>query len=285
MKKLFSLSILFISLLYHGQALASNARDYVPLEPGTALVNLYYMHYFGNELYAKNNKISNNSNLSTNLSVLRPIYYTQVGPFTIDPQAIIPYGEVELNNSRSSGLGDITVLATLWLINNKESKFFFAYTPYLTIPSGQYRRENVVNMGANRWSTKQELCIGKGLGEKVWLEWVVNAEFYSDNIDALGTDNKKVTSSKDPVFGTEVHASYNFTKPFFVSVDYYFLNGGENTLGGVRQNDRTSTHTVGTSFFYMLNEQTQIMLDYEIPVAVQNGIKTSKFAVRLAYVF
>mgnify|MGYP000935023086 FL=1 len=70
-----------------------------------------------------------------------------------------------------------------------------------------------------------------------------------------------------------------------VSGDYYFAHGAETTLDGVRQNDRTSTHTVGASFFYMLNKQTQLMVDYKLPVAVQNGIKTNSITARLAYVF
>jgi Protein involved in meta-pathway of phenol degradation len=285
MKKLFSISILSIFLLHPGQTLASNARDYIPLAPGTTIINLYYSHAFGNELYAKNNKVSNSANLTANICILRPIYYTSLGPFIVDPQAIIPYGEMELNGERSSGLGDIRLHSAIWLINDTENKFFLAYAPFFTIPTGQYRRESSINMGANRWSTDQQIGIGKGFGEKTWVEWVLSAQFFTDNTNVLNADNKKVTSSKDPLFGTEVHASYNFTKPFFASLDYYFSHGGENSIDGHRLNDRIDNHTIGTSFFYMLNEQTQVMLDYQIPVAVQNGIKTSQFTVRLAYVF
>jgi hypothetical protein len=35
----------------------------------------------------------------------------------------------------------------------------------------------------------------------------------------------------------------------------------------------------------MLNQQMQLMADYKLPVAVQNGIKTNSFTLRLAYVF
>jgi hypothetical protein len=287
MKKVLLLGTLFLFLFHPGQAMAgtTNARDYVPLDPGMTIINLYYSHSFGNELYSRDKKVSNDANLTSNVGILRPIHYMALGPFTIDPQAVIPFGEVELNGERSSGVGDITVLSTIWLINDKANNFFFAYTPYLTIPSGPYRRESSVNLGANRWSTKQELAVGKGIGDKVWLELVVNAEFFTNNNDAVDADNRTVTSARDPLFGTDVHASYNLTKDFFVAGDYYFYYGGEYTLDGVRQNDRTATHTVGLSFFYMLNQQMQLMADYKLPVAVQNGIKTNSFTLRLAYVF
>lgn len=268
-----------------GAALASNARDYVPVPAGTNIINLYYNHYFGNELYVRDKKVSNSANYTGNISILRPIHYMMLGPFLIDPQAIIPFGEVELNGERSSGLGDITILSTIWLINNEEHKFFFAYTPYLTLPTGPYRKDSAINLGANRWSTKQEICFGKGFGDKTWFEWVINAEFFTNNTNAPGEDDRKVTASKDPVFGTEAHLSYSLTKDFFVSADYYFAYGGETTLDGIRQNDRKSTHTIGTSFAYMLTSQLQLMLDYQHDLGVQNGIRTNKFAARLAYVF
>lgn len=287
MRKSILCSLVLLLLMPAAQVRAgtTNARDYVPLDPGTTIINLYYSHSFGNELYSRDKKISDNANLTSNVGILRPIHYMALGPFTIDPQAVIPFGEVELSGDRSSGVGDITVLSTIWLINDKANKFFFAYTPYLTIPSGPYRRENSVNLGANRWSTKQELAVGKGIGEAAWLELVVNTEFFTNNNDAVGTDNRTVTSSKDPLYGLDFHASYNLTKAFFVSGDYYFYYGGENTLDGVRQNDRTCTHTVGLSFFYMLTNQLQLMADYKLPVAVQNGIKTNSITFRLAYVF
>ncbi|UJX42935.1 transporter [Desulfovibrio sp. JY] len=285
-KSILCLAVLLV-LAPWGRATAgtTNARDYVPLPPGTNIINLYYSHGFGNELYARDKKVSDNANLTTNMGILRPIHYMQLGPFTIDPQAVIPFGEVELNGERSSGVGDITFLSTIWLINNMEQGYYFAYSPYITIPSGPYRRESIVNLGSNRWSFKQELAVGKRLADKAWLELIANVEFFTNNIDAPDAEKKPVTSSKDPLYGVEFHASYDLTKDFFVSGDYYFAYGAETTLDGARQNDRTCNHTVGLSFFYMLNQHLQLMADYKLPVAVQNGIKTNSITLRLAYVF
>ncbi|MFU2208229.1 transporter [Solidesulfovibrio sp. C21] len=287
MNKRLLLAILCLCLALPASAPAgtTNARDYVPLPPGTNIINLYYSHGFGNELYARDKKVSDNANLTTNMGILRPIHYMQLGPFTIDPQAVIPFGEVELNGERSSGVGDITFLSTIWFVNNMEQGYYFAYSPYFTIPSGPYHRESIVNLGSNRWSFKQELAVGKRLADKAWLELIANVEFYTNNIDAPDAENKPVTSSKDPLYGVEFHASYDLTKDFFVSGDYYFAYGAETTLDGARQNDRTCNHTVGASFFYMLNQHLQLMADYKLPVAVQNGIKTNSITLRLAYVF
>jgi hypothetical protein len=285
MRYKFSVLLLLAVMLMPGRVLANNARDYLPLDPGTFFMALYYEHGFGNEYYHNGSKKNNKTNLITNVSLIRPVYFTQIGPFTIDPQLILPVGELSLPDNQSSGIGDLTLAATIWFINNKESKFILAYTPYFTLPTGQYDRDNGINLGANRWSTKQEITIAKGFGDKTWLEVTFNGQFYTDNNNAPGADNRKVTSSKDPNFGGEAHLSYNFTPAFFGSMDYYCLFGGRTKLDGERQDDEASTHTVGATFAYMLTPSTQLMTYFKTDAAVYNGVRTSTIGLRLGLIF
>lgn len=263
----------------------NSPRDYIPLDPGTFFLALYYDHQFGNDLYKDWNKKNRTTNYTGNVSIIRPVYFTQIGPFTIDPQILLPVGEVALKGDQSSGIGDATLAATIWFINNKEGKLYLGYSPFFTLPTGQYDRDSPINLGANRWATKQEICIAKGFGDRTWLEVAGNVQFYSDNTNASGTDNRKVTSSRDPSFGAETHLSYNLTKDLFGSLDYYFAAGGETTLDGVRQKDWASTHTAGVTFAYMLNSTTQLMSHFDTDIAVANGIRTSTFGVRLGFIF
>lgn len=280
MKKICSFALLLL-LLGPAPLLASNARDYIPLPTGTTLVTLYASHVFGDDLYVDHDKVATNMDLEATMGILRPIHYMMLGPFLIDPQAIIPVGDISLGGEHSSGVGDITLAATIWFIDNRESKFFWAYTPFLTLPTGAYDEDDPVNMGANRWATKHEMCLGKGFEDSVWLEWVTAVEFYGDNDDAPGD----VTLSKEPVLTSEVHLSYDFTKTVFGSVDYYLAYGGETELDGHDQNDRTTTHTLGCSLATMLTETCQLMLDYKRDMAVENGIRTDVLQARLGFVF
>lgn len=278
-------TLLLTLVLAPGQLLASNARDYIPLPPGTTLVCFYGKHIFGDDLYVDHDKVNDDMDFAANIGIFRPIHYMQFGPFTADPQAIIPFGDTALGGKHSSGLGDITLAATIWFLDNKEDKFFWAYTPYLTLPTGEYDHDKPVNMGTNRWATKHEMCLGKGFGDSVWLEWVANVEFFDDNDDTLDSNGNTMTSSKKPLFGTEVHLSYDFTKELFGSVDYYLSHGGETELDGHDMDDTTTTHTLGCSLMYMLTETTQFMLDYQRDISVENGIRTDALQARLSFVF
>jgi hypothetical protein len=285
MKRGMTVVLLVGVILFSSRAFANNARDYIPLDPGMFFLALYYNHSFGNEYYSKGSKKSNSTNYVGNVSVLRPVYYTQLGPFTIDPQLLLPFGEVSLSGNQSSGIGDATLASTIWFINNKENRFIFAYTPFLTIPTGQYDREGVINLGSNRWATKHELCVAKGFGDRTWLELSGYAQFFFNNDNALGTNGNRVTSSKDPLFGAEAHLSYDFTKEFFGSLDYIFTGGGRTTLDGKEQNDWASTHNVGVSCAYMVTPHAQVMTAFSTDAATYNGIRTSTIMVRLGYIF
>uniref|UniRef100_I2PWN6 Protein involved in meta-pathway of phenol degradation n=1 Tax=Desulfovibrio sp. U5L TaxID=596152 RepID=I2PWN6_9BACT len=285
MKRVMTIALLIGFLLFSDQSFANNARDYLPLEPNTFFLALYYNHSFGNELYSKGTKKSDSVNYIGNVSVLRPVYFTQLGPFTIDPQMLLPIGEVTLPNKQSSGIGDATFASTVWFVNNKETKFIFAWTPFLTVPTGQYDRESAINLGANRWATKQEICIAKGFGDRTWLELSGYAQFFSDNDNALNAAGHRATSSRDPLFGADAHLSYNFTKEFFGSLDYIFTGGGRTILGGKEQNDWQSTHNVGVSGAYMVTPNMQLMTAFSTDAAVTNGIRTSNIMVRLGFIF
>ena len=277
--------ILLAFLLLPRPAMANSPRDYLPLDPGSVFMALYYDHYFANELYSKGKKVNNSTNYYANIGIVRGVYYMSLGPFTIDPQVILPFGQANLTGHDSSGVGDATVASTIWLIDNKEKKFLFAYTPFLTIPTGRYDRDSAVNLGSNRWATKHELCVAKGFGDRTWLEISGYMQFFFDNTNALGSLNNKVTSSKDPDIGAEVHLSYNFTKEFFGSLDYYYLYGGETKVDGTRQYDWADTHTMGITFAYMLNAHTQIMVDGKTDVGVINGIRNHSVGARLGFIF
>ncbi|WP_043642691.1 transporter [Solidesulfovibrio carbinoliphilus] len=68
----------------------------------------------------------------------------------------------------------------------------------MTIPTGQFDREGVINLGSNRWSTKHEICVAKGFGDRTWLELSGYALFSFDTDNALAymvTPNTQVMTA------------------------------------------------------------------------------------------
>ncbi len=292
MSKMMRISVvcgMFVLLVFTASVYADNdARDYIPLPPGTMLVATYYNYISATDYYSHGNKISSDTNLDANIGVIRPVYFTKIGPFIIDPQAIIPFGAQSLDGQgvggveiKSSGLADPILAATLWFLNNPESKTWLGFTPFITLPLGEYDSSKGINMGSNRYAFKTELGFVKGFGD-FFLDLTANVEFYTDNDDYTSSN---LTLKQDPIYTLEGHLSYNFNPSFFVSADYFYHNGGETTVAELNQDDRKDDHIAGCTLGFMLSPSYQLLFKYKQDLEVENGLKTSTFGVRLAYFF
>jgi hypothetical protein len=284
MHKCITVILLALLLAVSRQAWASDARGYLPLPQDTLLLVFYYDQSWGEDIYSNGDKVGTEADLKSDVTLIRPIYYTEMFGVLADLQFILPVGKVEMMDDQSSGLGDLILASTFWVINNEEDNYFLAYTPYVTLPTGEYDRGKVVNMGANRYSTKQELCFGLGSGDGLWWEVAGNVEFFTDNDDA-DSPGGRVTLEKAAAYGAETHLSYDLAKGFFASLDYYYQYGGETTLDGVKQDDEASTHTIGVSGAYMITPTTQFLVNVNRDISVRNGVNTTNVTANLAFAF
>ncbi|QTA81420.1 MetA-pathway of phenol degradation domain-containing protein [Desulfonema limicola] len=280
---------LFVMMTFTGVSFADNdAKDYWAAPPGTKVMAVYYRHISANELNADGSEISSDIGLSANIGILRPIYYTKIGSFTIDPQALIIFGDQNLDTTNiggsevtASGFGDPIIAATMWLINKPESKTWLGFTPFITIPLGDYDNNKGLNMGTNRWAFKTELGFSKGF-DKLFTELTANVEFFTDN-DDLGAAS--LTMEQDPVFTLEGRIGYDLSDAFFISADYFYHNGGETTVDEIEQNDEKDDHALQLTLGFWLNKSFQVLLQYRNDFEVQNGLNTNTFGTRFLYAF
>jgi len=294
MKKICVTFVLYTLLVAPTVALAVNSRDYIPLPDNTFLFCTYFKHISANKLFSNGKTASRDYNLTENLGILRPVYYMNIGKalygdggFRIDPQALIPFGEVHLDGSgvggaqlSTSGIADPTVFATFWFANDPKNKFWAGISPYITLPLGEYDKNRALNLGNHRWAIKPELGVVKGFGEKTYLDLILNGEFYTDNDKNLGGKLKQ-----DPLLGAEVHLSYDISKQWYASVDYFYSYGGETKVAGAWQKNTANNHGLGLSLFWLIGSNNQLMIEYRDDFSVKNGPGTNTFGARWAYFF
>jgi hypothetical protein len=298
MKKLFAFLVLGLLLARPEVSYAAYARDYIPLPPGTSLFCTYFNHVTANKLYSNGTKLGEDFNQTANVGMLRYVYYTSAGkallgdgPFTIDPQFIVPFVDINLSGDyeafngdktfSTTGFADPIVLATFWFINDPKDKFWVGFTPWLTLPVGEYNRNRLASPGGNRWVIKPEIGIVKGIGEKAYLDLILGGEFYTANDKYNG--NQKL--EQDPTIQAEVHLSYDITKAWAISADYYYINGGETQINGVEQDNSQSNHGLGLTMFFMIGSNNQLLFSYRDDFSVKTGAGTNTFGVRWAYIF
>ncbi len=299
MKKLLILATMGLLLARPDVSLAAAyARDYIPMPPGTSLFCAYFNHVSANKLYNDGTKLGDDYNQTVNVGMLRYVYYLNAGKallgdggLTIDPQFIVPFMDISLSGTYESlnnnhefsttGFGDPIVLATFWFVNDPKNKFWIGFTPWLTLPVGQYNRDRLANPGGNRWVVKPEVGIVKGLGEKAYLDLILGGEFYMDNDKYMGDSKLK----QDAALQAEAHLSYDITKQWAIALDYYYAYGGETKIDDVRQNNTQSNHGLGVTMFFLIGSNNQLLLSYRDDFSVKSGAGTNTFGVRWAYFF
>jgi len=298
MKKLIFLALMSLLLAIPDVSPAAYYRDYLPLPGGTNLFAAYFNHVTANKLYKDGTKVGDDFNQTVNVGLLRYVHYVNAGNalvgdggFTIDPQVIVPFMNLDLSGAYQSinngqefsttGLGDPMVLATFWFINDPKNKFWVGFTPWLTLPIGQYNKNRLASPGGNRWVVKPEIGMVKGIGDKAYLDLILGGEFYTENDKYMG-DNKL---EQDPTLQAEMHLSYDITKAWAISLDYFYTNGGETQVNGINQNDAQSNHGLGLTMGFMIGGNNQLLVSYRDDFSVKSGAGANTFGVRWAYIF
>ncbi|MEZ4601385.1 MAG: transporter [Syntrophotaleaceae bacterium] len=288
MKRLGAVVMLLLGLSFGGPSWGADPRDYIPLPPKTFLFVTYLQHISGHRFKIDDEVISDDFNLSQNIVIFRPVYYTTLGPFVIDPQCLIIAGEAELDgdlisDTSTQGIADPVVLMTTWFINRPEDKLWLGWTPYVTVPIGEYDKKRALNLGSNRWALKNELGMIKGFG-KFYLDLIGNVTIFGDNDDFwTGTDT--VTLEQDALFGAEVHLSYDISPRWWIGLSYFYSNGGETEVDGIDQNDDQDNHALMFTSAFGIGDHYQLLLQYRDDFGVKSGVETKAIQVRFAYFF
>lgn len=282
-------SVAMFGSLGVGEALAADAqpRDFLPAPAGTHLGLLYYIHSSSDTFVDANDNKVPGSSLDTNIGIARYVYFFDVGNTRADINVVQPFGGLSNMsiggmplNSNDFALGDTSIVATFWPLNDPKNNRYFALATYLNLPTGEYDA-NVASLGSNRWSLAFQPAFYFDVAPRWSVDLVGDVTFYGDNDDGPG--GMKI--EKDPSFTAlgwlNYHASDATTFSFGVSTTH----GGEETLGGVGLGDSHVT-TVRAAWSQMLNPTTQFLLELGTDVDAKNNFERDRAAVvRLAKFF
>lgn len=294
MQRWFGVFLALMLVCTPGAVQADNlARDYIPAPPGTLAVLMYYQHLSAQNFYQNGRKVTHDLGLSGNIGLFRPVYWLQAGPLIIDPQFIIPFGNLDLNsaNTSASGLGDPIWFATFWFIHNHDTKTYLGFTPFFFTPLGSYNKDRALNLGENRWRFREELGFVQGFevikGHYAYFEIQVgvdlftrNSEFLNPGIAGLPRYGKL---EQDPIFNLESHLSYDITKNFWASIDYYAHFGGKQYFQDVSLNNSLNNHSLGGTLAFSFAPGFQLLFQYRGDVHVKSGPQNNIFLVRFLY--
>ena len=257
--------------------------DWVPLPPDTGVLMGYYEFGTRNEY---NNTITgtakNNTHLDSNIGVARYLYYNEVfhHPYVLDfiaPFGALTHGEINGKNLGSaSGLGDPTVSAGFWFINQPKQRRYLSAADFLTLPLGTYDNQKALNLGGNRWQNDVQVDFTQGFLNKFTIDVSADWTYYWNNTD-FGAEHE--TLSQDSTFSAYVWLSYDIRSvlrtqlPASVSIGYAGTFGGIQKLDGINTGQKTGEEQIRFTYSQFVTPTWQFLISVTHDVAVSGQFK------------
>jgi hypothetical protein len=263
--------------------------DYAWAPGGTDLGVLYLQHFGGKNLYAKGQKVSGNARISGDVMMLRSVWYRDWGDLGVEPQFLVPIGQVRTGGTlagvnATNGVGDLLLLFPVHFIKDLSGRNAFVIAPWLWLPTGHYDKRNGLNPFAeNRW--KFALQTGRSLkvSEQISLEIIGDVQVHGNNDDFGPTG---ATMKQQPLREFQTHVRYLFTPGTFVGAMVSHIEGGETRVNGVAQDDRQRLTKVLFSVGHFVTPDTQALFSIGKDISIRTGIKEdARFNFRLMKIF
>ncbi len=136
----------------------------------------------------------------------------------------------------------------------------------LSAPFGQYDEDRLVNLGNHRWFVKPDIGVSKAWGDFT-LELSGGVFLFTDNHDFLGGK----TLEQDPVYTTQVHATYNLGHGIWAAASATYDHGGRTTVDGVRSDDWQDNSRAGMTLALPVNRYNSVKLYASTPLHTTAG--------------
>ncbi len=201
---------------------------------------------------------------------------------------------------RASGIGDLTYIPTIGygIVHNAEtlSRTWFAFTPYITLPTGSYNADRFVNIGSIRWTMRPQLTAGHRFFRAFSLEAMVQMAFHGKNDEFLVPGNAQnpapstLTLKQDNSFGGIVHFGMDLSPTFFWGLGYIYDSAGarslETPVGDVEISRRLYTSSLRFTTGVRIEKVSTLMLQLQPDIAASEGVTKGRFVgVRFTHAF
>lgn len=266
------------------QAIEVTPGDYEQLPADTTLGLIYYQHATTDNLYAQGKKVSSDFNLTSDVSILRLIHVLGLTEtLTVDPQILLPFGRIDTGGDANTlgsatGTGDVILAAPVRLRLN-ESRDVIALTPYVYIPTGNYDKDDALNLGENRWKFDLQGAYVKHFSERWALDLVGDVIWYGDNDDY---GSQSLRREQRVSYAAQVMGRYNIDSSTSLALGFGQTWGGENRIDGVDQNDRMKTTNLRVTAATFISPKDQLQLQLGRDLDVENGPREN-FRLNLRY--
>ena len=257
--------------------------DWITAPAGTNMGLVYLQRANRTQAFAEGALLSKSAQLQSSVEVARYVYWTSMAGLPAALELVLPAAQLKTGGALSTmgnanGIGDLALIAPIWLLDNKSNRQAFAVVPYVYLPTGSYQKNSPLNVGENRMKYDLQFGYTHGIGEKFNIELTGDGMIYQKNYDAA--------LSQAPLYQAQGYISYNWTPvtKFAVGTSYYY--GGQTSINGVGQKDQIKTTNVKVTASTFITPSDQVLFTLGRDLSVYSGLKEdSRFNFRYLHIF
>ena len=268
-----SAALLVSTLSVSSYAVDLDAGDYDAAPAGTHVALLYLQHAKRDKLYHGSDQVAGNNELTSDIGIARFVHFTNIAGYRVAPQVLIPFGKLEADQDvshwgSSSGLGDLILAAPIWLLNDTDKKQYFGITPYLFLPTGEYSKNDALNLGENRYKLNLQAAFSTRLTPKIAWDVAADATLYGDNDDLAGGGKLK----QEVGYQIQTSGRYFLNEKTDLRAGLSYSDAGDTEIRGINA-DSTQQSKFWLGAAYSPTATTNLLLTYGQDIEVENGFK------------
>lgn len=278
----FAISILTMLLLGMPAGAAVNdifPTDFIALKDGTTVAALYLADRKQEGFYVKGRKQLDGT-IDTQITALRLSHHISVGErYTFSPVAVLAWSKSQtapnlvsnILGDEAKGMADIRLGGSFWLYRNFEERKYAAISLIATLPTGEYNKRQILNIGENRWKWVLSGGLMFPIGEKFVVDLSPEVAWYGDNNDYL--DRFKL--EQDMSYALTAYLRYRFTPKFQLVTGTQFNRGGAASINGINQNNAPENTRLSIGLLLFTSDNNQWQLRYSRDSEIENGFRTA----------
>ena len=285
-KLIITILALMTLLIAPARAQFDGPRVYWPLPKNSNAVSVHYVNGTANASWNVWNQVQGDVDIDSDFFIGTYIRNQPIFGRAAYWQLIVPVGTLRTdsplplstNDNFVKGFGDpafgVTInlfgtpelMAKEWLRHDLD--FSANIGALIYFPLGNYNENEALNVGSNQWRIRLSAPLLKSFGawvpgKRTTLEVTPSVMIYGDNDNNLGN-----RIEQDPTYAIEAHLTRDLTRKVFLSLDYTWLGGGDQTYTDitsgafVRETDGLGAQALGATVNWQIDDGLNLSLTH-----------------------
>ena len=161
-----------------------------------------------------------------------------------------------------------------------KEEFVLGTSIVISVPTGLYYDDKLINLGSNRWGFKPEVGMSYNKGP-FFFELFTGIWMFTKNSEYLKTNSV----TQDPLFALQFNVSYFFPSKIWFAVNSTYVTGGETKVNGIVQNNLQKNFNLGLTLSVPINNNNSIKANFSSGVATRAGGDFTSLNVTYQYIW